>query len=482
MGIRLEKVNTANSPSKGLSFSSNRAFVLRAYLTVAFMLGPFLPASNILFYVGTYIGERVLYLPSMGFCMLMADLVEGFREGGGALVTGPTGATKGVKPGRSGVGMRGVLASLLVGLLLCGYSVKTVTRNRVWVDEGALFTDALTVCPDSAKVQLNAGILARRTQQWDSALGHFFRAMEIDHTYCEPHYWIGLTYMNTGDQKQFKSGVSYMEQAVECIYTRVQAVTTLNIIYMELQQVEPEVAGNHLESWARIMVRVDRPEEACMYFLEAALTYEAQGKTGAAHVAKEQCRQLRGTEHEDPNSCSQLQDEAKDDPSKAFAYVSGKHAKECRMTPGHQRLIHQLQSADTYNPWLQWEWAEIIVLQNASRGGEAVIHLNVAGKLFRMQTQQDSSFKKDFGVRDVVFVTNAVKCIERALELKTETISRCQLLIEYADSQAQLANLVKSPIRKDALLKNVRSLLDEVRSEDACSTFKELLPSSRLDF
>ena len=36
------------------------------------LLAPFLPASNLLFYVGTFIGERLLYLPSAGFCLLLS--------------------------------------------------------------------------------------------------------------------------------------------------------------------------------------------------------------------------------------------------------------------------------------------------------------------------------------------------------------------------------------------------------------------------
>ena len=31
---------------------------------------PFLPASNLFFYVGFVVAERVLYIPSAGFCLL----------------------------------------------------------------------------------------------------------------------------------------------------------------------------------------------------------------------------------------------------------------------------------------------------------------------------------------------------------------------------------------------------------------------------
>merc|ERR1719387_2954701 len=38
-------------------------------LALAILVVPFLPASNILFPVGTVVGERLLYIPSIGFCL-----------------------------------------------------------------------------------------------------------------------------------------------------------------------------------------------------------------------------------------------------------------------------------------------------------------------------------------------------------------------------------------------------------------------------
>lgn len=54
------------------------------------------------------------------------------------------------------------------------------------------------VCPDSAKVQLNLGILERRYSNWQAALAHFNRARQIEPGYCEPTYWFGLSLVNEG--------------------------------------------------------------------------------------------------------------------------------------------------------------------------------------------------------------------------------------------------------------------------------------------
>ena len=39
---------------------------------LSLLVFPFLPASNMLFPVGFVVAERVLYIPSMGFCLLVA--------------------------------------------------------------------------------------------------------------------------------------------------------------------------------------------------------------------------------------------------------------------------------------------------------------------------------------------------------------------------------------------------------------------------
>ena len=46
----------------------------RSVLLVSLSLSalPFLPASNLFFPVGFVVAERVLYLPSMGFCLVVA--------------------------------------------------------------------------------------------------------------------------------------------------------------------------------------------------------------------------------------------------------------------------------------------------------------------------------------------------------------------------------------------------------------------------
>ncbi len=46
--------------------------ILVPFQALALLIMPFIPASNIFFPVGFVVAERILYTPSMGFCMLVA--------------------------------------------------------------------------------------------------------------------------------------------------------------------------------------------------------------------------------------------------------------------------------------------------------------------------------------------------------------------------------------------------------------------------
>lgn len=109
---------------------------------VVFSLGllaiPFLPATNLFFYVGFVVAERVLYIPSMGFCLLVA------------------------------VGMRALWIRLRTNssrtlVLVCSaslvllFGVKTFLRNRDWHNEEMLYKSGISVNP--AKGQLNISML-----------------------------------------------------------------------------------------------------------------------------------------------------------------------------------------------------------------------------------------------------------------------------------------------------------------------------------
>lgn len=102
-------------------------------LFTAFMSLPFVPASNILFYVGFVVAERVLYIPSVGFCFLLG-------LGAGTL-------TKNWR--RYEMRSRMFMSALLITLL--AMSSATMRRNLDWRDEESLFRSAIHINPPKGK-------------------------------------------------------------------------------------------------------------------------------------------------------------------------------------------------------------------------------------------------------------------------------------------------------------------------------------------
>lgn len=104
---------------------------------VAFSLGllalPFLPATNLFFYVGFVVAERVLYIPSMGFCLLVTLGIRAMF----------------IKIRRRS--SRSLLFGCSAGLVLL-YSLRTVCRNQDWQSEETLYRSGITVNPAKGKM------------------------------------------------------------------------------------------------------------------------------------------------------------------------------------------------------------------------------------------------------------------------------------------------------------------------------------------
>ena len=141
---------------------------------------PFLPASNLLFPVGFVVAERVLYLPSMGFCLLVAAGCDKLWRRLASLSL-----------------LRSGLALLLLSTL-AAHSVKTWTRNNDWLDEFSLFSSGLKVNSGNAKLFNNVGHALEAGGQYKEALRYFQAAVTVQPDDIGAHINIGRTYNHMG--------------------------------------------------------------------------------------------------------------------------------------------------------------------------------------------------------------------------------------------------------------------------------------------
>jgi len=110
-----------------------RRFPLAAF-AAAWVFVTLLPVFNIRGVGANVFSERYLYIPSLGFCMLVAWLVVQALQ---------------LLPSR----VRSIAGFFIVALVSFLYSVQTIARNNDWKDEFRLFSSAVAESPQSAQMR-----------------------------------------------------------------------------------------------------------------------------------------------------------------------------------------------------------------------------------------------------------------------------------------------------------------------------------------
>ncbi|KAF0029544.1 hypothetical protein F2P81_018649 [Scophthalmus maximus] len=140
-------------------FSLQRQENREVLLGMLFLVFPFIPASNLFFRVGFVVAERVLYMPSMGYCILVAHGL-----GRMCSVVGRWGTT---------------VLSVSILLLLLLFSWKTVQQNHVWLSREALFRSGIQTLPHNAKVHYNYANFLKDTGRQEEAIHHYTTALRL---------------------------------------------------------------------------------------------------------------------------------------------------------------------------------------------------------------------------------------------------------------------------------------------------------------
>jgi tetratricopeptide (TPR) repeat protein len=110
------------------------AFGIIFYLLTLFIV------SNLLFPVGTFMNERFIYMPSLGFALILASLIVNKL---------PAILKKGANYKNTAM-----VVSVLILLL---FTIRTYTRNKVWKDNFTLFSSDVIVSENSVKCNVSAG-------------------------------------------------------------------------------------------------------------------------------------------------------------------------------------------------------------------------------------------------------------------------------------------------------------------------------------
>jgi hypothetical protein len=152
----------------GLLAAATRSF------GAAFFLAAWFPISNLPVVTGTILGERLLYVPSLGLCLAAGVLLARWPRA----------------------------LPWAAGALVLALGARTVARNADWKSERRLQESALAVVPRSAKVHLSLSGVALAEKRLDEAFRHAEEALAILPDYPQALVNKGIVFSDRGDQKQ----------------------------------------------------------------------------------------------------------------------------------------------------------------------------------------------------------------------------------------------------------------------------------------
>ncbi len=134
------------------------------FFAIAFFFATLSPVSNLVILIGSIMAERFLYLPSVGFAVLLVYGVNLLSQ----------------RLAERGREYRNAVP-VAVGVMLLAFAARTYGRNADWVDQGRFWRSAVEAAPGSYKTNLSA---ANNTvfidqRDWDRSIGQVGRALAI---------------------------------------------------------------------------------------------------------------------------------------------------------------------------------------------------------------------------------------------------------------------------------------------------------------
>src|SRR6266498_674310 len=167
----------------GITAAALRRLSSRSPLALGFLFFclAFLPASNLLFPIGTIFAERLAYLPSAGLCLAAGALIAGSeaRRSASEGPCGPPNPLPALTPRRS----RLVAAAVLL------LGARTIVRNSVWWSDEGLFLNLVRTAPESAKAHYDIAYIWAEERQYSRAREQYEQATEIYEDYWDA--WAG---------------------------------------------------------------------------------------------------------------------------------------------------------------------------------------------------------------------------------------------------------------------------------------------------
>ena len=181
---------------------------------ILFYLITIAPVSNIFFLIGTSMAERFVFIPSLGFCILLAYFL---------LRISKTNVIKTKFKSISTFFSQNAKLFAIVFVILGLYGIKTYSRSKDWKDNLTLFLSAVQISPNSATSnrmyanQLVESVKNSKNNKnlidtFNIAKHYYKKSLEIYAKQSEPLFKLGVIYYM---ENNFDSAYFYQKQGIE---------------------------------------------------------------------------------------------------------------------------------------------------------------------------------------------------------------------------------------------------------------------------
>jgi protein O-mannosyl-transferase len=143
----------------GLLWTYRQRLNRQVWIALALLVAPLLPVLNLkVFHYEYIIQDRYLYLPSIGFCYLIAMALLRLSR------------------------TRKQLATVLALMIILAFGVGTFAQNRVWHSAVSLWQRAVYYSPDSWSTHYNLGLAYLNLSQYQAAVDELAQARRLNPT------------------------------------------------------------------------------------------------------------------------------------------------------------------------------------------------------------------------------------------------------------------------------------------------------------
>ncbi|MDP8229925.1 MAG: tetratricopeptide repeat protein [Candidatus Gorgyraea atricola] len=194
------------------SFAYRKRYKFLLFSVAWFFISIF-PNSNII-PINALIYEHWLYLPSIGFFMVVAWCMDRLLSKGKAL--------------RS-------LALLLITLISSFYIWRTYERNREWHDPISFYESTIRHKPDSARLHNNLAMAYADEGRIEGAIREYKKAIELGDYYAQPHYNLSNIYLGKGD---YSAAIKELKRSIEIDNDFLYSHETLALIYFNQNRLD----------------------------------------------------------------------------------------------------------------------------------------------------------------------------------------------------------------------------------------------------